>query len=226
MNVQEYLREHDVPFEAKHHRTTFTARDTAQAMHVPGDHVAKAVLMQADGHYVLIEKHQLMPQNRWEVWALPTVAGTTPFLLMKSAADARSPAVSPDGKWLAFAGRDSGRYEVYVIPFHPDPGDANPRGKWQISSGGAFAPVWSKNGKELFYNNSSYTTLIAAAITGQGESFEASAPKPLFDLNPHPVFNNFYVPTPDGQHFYLTVYSQGSTAPFTITVNWTEKLAR
>ena len=65
MNVQEYLREHDVPFEAKHHRATFTARDTAQAMHVSGDHVAKSVLMQADGHYVLAVLPATHHLNMW-----------------------------------------------------------------------------------------------------------------------------------------------------------------
>jgi hypothetical protein len=161
---------------------------------------------------------------RWEVWAIPASGGQKPFLLLKSDADARGPSVSPDGKWLAFNGRDSGRYEVYVVPFRPDPNDPTPKGKWQVSNGGALQPTWSKNGKELFYSNSSYTTLLAVDISAQGDNFSASTPKPLFDLNPHPVFNQFYVPTPDGQHFYMTVYSQGSAEPFTVTVNWTEKL--
>jgi Tol biopolymer transport system component/predicted Ser/Thr protein kinase len=177
-----------------------------------------------DGKYVLLEKHSVTPQVRWELWALPTSGGQKPFLLLKTDADARGPSVSPDGKWLSFDGRDSGRYEAYVVPFRPDPNDATPKGKWQISNGGALQTTWSKNGKELFFSNSSYTTLFAAEIDAKGDNFTASTPKPLFDLNPHPVFNQFYFPTPDGEHFYMTVYSQGSAEPFTVTVNWTEKL--
>jgi len=177
-----------------------------------------------DGKYVVFERHAVTPQVRWEIWVVPTSGGGKPFLLLKMDADARGPGVSPDGKWLSFSGRDSGRYEIYVVPFRPDPNDATPKGKWQISSGGALQSTWRKNGKELFFSNSSYTTLLSAEITAQGDNFSAAAPKALFDLNPHPVFNQFYFPTPDGQHFYMTVYSQGSAQPFTVTVNWPEKL--
>ncbi|MBI2678655.1 MAG: serine/threonine-protein kinase [Candidatus Koribacter versatilis] len=177
-----------------------------------------------DGKYVLLEKHAVTPQVKWELWAVPATGGGKPFLLLKSDTDARDGHVSPDGKWLTFDGRDSGRFEIYVIPFRPDPSDATPKGKWQVSNGGALQPTWSNNGKELFFSNSSYTTLLSADINAQGDTFSASAPKPLFDLNPHPVFNQFYFPAADGQHFYMTVYSQGSAEPFIVTVNWMEKL--
>ena len=179
-----------------------------------------------DGRYVIIEKYALAPQPKWEIWAVPVGSGQPPFLLVKSDSDTRAPAVSPDGKWLAFGGRDSGRYEIYVVPFHPDPADPNPRGKWQISNGGGLLPVWSRNSKELFFNNTSYTTLFAVSVSGAGDNLETAAPKPLFDLDPHPVLNNFYAPSADGQHFYISVYTQGSAAPFTITVNWTELLKK
>jgi len=179
-----------------------------------------------DGRYVLIERDVLTPKRRWEIWAVPVNTSQPPFLLVKNADSARTPAVSPDGKWLAFAGQDTGRFEIYVVPFRPDPSNPTPAGKWQVSSGGGLEPQWSRSGKELFYNNTSYTTIFAAEITVKGDTFGVAAPKALFDLNPHPVFSNFYAPAPDGQHFYTSVYSQGSAAPFTVTLNWTERLKR
>jgi len=53
-------------------------------------------------------------------------------------------AISPDGKWLAYESRESGRSEVYVRQLPSGPG------KWQISSQGGIQPRWSGDGRELF----------------------------------------------------------------------------
>ena len=58
------------------------------------------------------------------------------------------PAVSPDGRWIAYKSDESGRFEVYVRPF-PGPG-----GKWQISNAGGKLPIWSRNSRELFFAES------------------------------------------------------------------------
>jgi Tol biopolymer transport system component len=54
---------------------------------------------------------------------------------------------SPDGKWLAYASDESGLMEVYARPFPAG------SGKYQVSNGGGMAPIWSPNGRELFYRN-------------------------------------------------------------------------
>ena len=64
---------------------------------------------------------------------------------MATPADERSPELSPDGKWLAYASDDSGRIELYVQPY-PGPGP-----RVTMTSGGALDPAWSKNSNELFY---------------------------------------------------------------------------
>ena len=56
---------------------------------------------------------------------------------------------SPDGKWLAYTSNESGRFEVYVRPFHGEPASAE--GKIQISQNGGDFPVWRPGGGELYY---------------------------------------------------------------------------
>src|SRR5207245_8395319 len=56
-------------------------------------------------------------------------------------------AISPDGKWLAYESRESGRSEVYVRQLPSGPG------KWQISSQGGIQPRWSGDGRELFFRS-------------------------------------------------------------------------
>ncbi len=80
------------------------------------------------------------------------------------------PAFSPDGRWLAYEGSESGSYEVYVRPF-PGPG-----GKWQISTGGGVLPKWSRNGKELFYRTTD-SKIMVVNYTASSDSFHADKPQ-------------------------------------------------
>ena len=71
---------------------------------------------------------------------------STPRPLLDSPRGEYSPAVSPDGKWLAFASNESGQFQVYVVPY------ANPlSARWAISTRGGYGPRWSHTGDELFY---------------------------------------------------------------------------
>ena len=55
---------------------------------------------------------------------------------------ANDPAMSPDGRWIAYGSRESGRNQIYVRPF-PNVND----GKWQVSRDGGVDPLWSPNGR-------------------------------------------------------------------------------
>jgi Tol biopolymer transport system component len=57
---------------------------------------------------------------------------------------------SPNGRWVAYRSRESGRTEVYVQGFTLDSSQA--RGKWQVSVAGGELPKWRRDGKELFFH--------------------------------------------------------------------------
>jgi len=94
----------------------------------------------------------------------------TPFLNSQSVQ--AYPEFSPDGRWLAFASSESGRYEVYVRPF-PGPG-----GQWQISQQGGTEPLWARNGKQLFYRHGDQ---IWAVDVQAGPAFSAGKARLLFE---------------------------------------------
>jgi serine/threonine protein kinase/Tol biopolymer transport system component len=111
----------------------------------------------------------------------------TPFVELR-------PAFSPDGHWLAYASNESGTFEVYVRPF-PGPG-----GRWQISTGGGFYPLWSHAGGELLFVTSE-GRVMAADYSVKGDSFIAGRQRPWSEV---PVL---YLPgvasydlAPDGRH--------------------------
>jgi len=69
-----------------------------------------------------------------------------PVLTVGGAGNQRNASVSPDGRWIAYESDETGAYEVHVRPL-PDPG----AGHWQVTTGGGNRPLWSPDGRELFY---------------------------------------------------------------------------
>ena len=85
-----------------------------------------------------------------------------------------APVISPDGRWLAYTSDESGRFEVYVIPFAPD--GASQGGKWQVSNEGGSGPIWSPNGRQIFYPRFDQRIEVAA-YTSRGDSFQVEKPR-------------------------------------------------
>jgi serine/threonine-protein kinase len=142
------------------------------------------------------------PQTNRDIWILPMegdeAAGWKPgkpIAFLSSPFVEVEAAFSPDGSWLAYRSDESGRFEVYVRPF-PGPG-----GKWQVSTGGASHPTWSRNRKELFYRTLELT-LMVTPYTVEGDSFRAERPRQWSPgLAPARGVNRTFDLHPDGQRF-------------------------
>jgi len=105
--------------------------------------------------------------------------------LLDSPAYEGMPALSPDGRWLAYASEEQGRIEVYIRPFP----DVN-RGKWQVSIEGGALPSWARSGAELFYIDLSATFHVAEIRTaptlsvGRRQALYSAGAIPLFAVAP------------------------------------------
>jgi Tol biopolymer transport system component len=84
--------------------------------------------------------------------------------------------VSPDGRWIAYQSDESGRNEVYVRPF-PEVS----KGRWQVSPTGGTRPLWSRDGREFFFLDSSRRMNVVSVQDGSVVSF--GAPRVLFDTS-------------------------------------------
>jgi Tol biopolymer transport system component len=80
--------------------------------------------------------------------------------------DEWGPALSPDGRWVAYSSTRTGNNEIWVRPF-PDVS----RGSRQVSSDIGIEPVWAPSGEELFFRSRPGVT--AASVTG-GDDFRVS----------------------------------------------------
>ena len=129
--------------------------------------------------------------------------------------------ISPDGRYLAFLSGESGENEVRVRPF-PE----TEEGRWDVEGPGE-DPLWSRDGRELFYRTSPITGGRVMAVPVATEpSFELGEPEPLFgDVYWHLVGTNYDVAS--GGRFLMIKPDESSVArEIKIIRNWTEELKR
>jgi eukaryotic-like serine/threonine-protein kinase len=100
---------------------------------------------------------------------------TAPRPLLSSEFDEMAVAISPDGKWIAYQSDETGPTEVFIRSF-PDVNAS----KKQVSSGGGFAPLWSRDGRELFYLSSANNMMVASV--GRSDSLDVGVPEVLFPV--------------------------------------------
>jgi serine/threonine protein kinase len=142
-----------------------------------------------DGRFVLLE--EMTPQTRVDITAVEVATGRvipvvrTPFTELAAR-------FSPDGKWITYYSSESGSDEIYIQRF-PDGS-----GKRRVSPDGGAMPVWSMDGRELFYI--AHDHLVACAVTG-GDDPKVGPPKVLFPLPELTTANAAFAAMPDGEHF-------------------------
>jgi len=155
------------------------------------------------------------PSGR-DLWRVPLDSTRVLRSLLHGPADVNGATLSPDGRWMAYVSRESGRPEVYVRPY-PAMG-----ARYQVSLEGGLEPVWSPQGDEIFYRNAS-AMLSAAVRTSSG--FEVLGRTTLF-ADPACLLGPFepqYDVAPDGGRL-LVVRLLGNTTGLGITLNWFENL--
>ena len=153
--------------------------------------------------------------------------------LLSSDFSETQPALSPDGRWLAYSSNESGRFEVYVQPF-PNVDD----GKWQVSINGGGGPVWGADGRSLYYRESVNRLMIVDVSSGDSVSFgeirEYSESANVFlstvqELAGALGVTRSYDIHPDGDRFLVRVMGDGERdgnafQGFTVTQNWFSEL--
>ena len=136
-------------------------------------------------------------RTTWDIGFLSMAGESSPRFLIQTEMVERHPAVSPDGRWIAYTSELSGEPEVYVERF-PDLGDRR-----LISTDGGTMPLWSPDGRELFYMTPDDAKLMVVSIDSETR-FKAGAPEVLFEGNFFRLGGlRSYDVTPDGQRFVI-----------------------
>jgi Tol biopolymer transport system component len=160
--------------------------------------------------------------NGIDIWALPMFGEAKPFPYVSAPGDQGFAQFSPDGKWSAYASSETGRMEIYVVPF-PWTG-----AKWQISANGGTRPRWRRDGKEIVFEVPGSGKVMAAQVNGHGSNFEPGEVRLLFEgtnLPPNNAGSQWSL-TSDGQRLLAITMGQTGLAPLNVIQNWTSELKR
>ncbi|MGQ0732344.1 MAG: protein kinase domain-containing protein [Acidobacteriota bacterium] len=143
--------------------------------------------------------------------------------LMANEHDTTRPSISPDGRWIAYRSTESLPGQIYVQPF-PNVSE----NRWPVSTAGGMAPLWSRDGRELFYDNGNFL-MVAPVDTKMSFSFKT--PRALFQ-------GAYFYGTgwggrawdiaPDGRFLMLKqgASTTSESARIIVVLNWFEELKR
>jgi serine/threonine-protein kinase len=167
----------------------------------------------------------------WDIQVLDLKTGGNPEqahirTLIQTPFSEQNADVSPDGRWVAYQSNESGSFQIYVRPF-PNVDT----GHWQVSADGGTVPVWSRNGRELFYIDGR-NTMTAVPVHATGATFSQGNATKLFNVRYFTAIGNrSWDVTPDGQRFLMindTVapdrQANATPASMIVVLNWFEEL--
>ena len=150
-----------------------------------------------------------------DVWIMPVAGTIAPFLVTPR--DERAAMFSPDGRWVVYAARETGREEqIYAQPY-PGPG-----GREVVAPGGGIEPVWSPTGREIFYRSVDGTRMMSVDVRTD-PAFSVGAPRVLFagqfSTSDGSYWSNYDV-SRDGQGFLMLEADETSAPRVNVVLDW------
>ncbi len=150
-----------------------------------------------------------------EIWGLPLQGERKPFMVLPRGAMGR---LSPDGHWLAYISAESGTVEVYVVAF------GGGQGKWQVSPSGGTIPQWSRDGKELYYFDNTFS-VMAVPVKAAGGALQFGTPQAIANRVTI-VSVPFYDVSSDGKQILLEQLAQQVSQSVTVVTNFAGALKK
>lgn len=159
---------------------------------------------------------QMTPDTGLDLWSKTGDQNASPWLVTPFREALAE--FSRDGRYVAYVSDESGQYEVYVRPFSGE------TGKWQVSTAGGEEPIWSRDGRELFYRDGQKWMSVEVATSPQ---FKAGPPRLLFEGPYLNIRGTSYDVAADGRFLLLEEnYKQSPTTQLSVVFNWSEEVKR
>ena len=170
-------------------------------------------VLSADGGTLVVHVDGGKTPN--DLWYRRMEKNTSMKPLVTGAFTEIAPRISPDGRWVAFSSDESGAQQVYVTPL-PGPG-----GRYQVSADGGATPLWSPDGRRVFYTTNQH--LLAASVT-LTPAFTVTARDTIFrsGMSSIPLHASYDVAA-DGKHFVI-LKATGPDTQLIIVHDWKYEL--
>jgi serine/threonine-protein kinase len=160
----------------------------------------------------------LVLADAYDLWVVSTDGSGTKQPIVSTPFLEQGPALSQDGRWLAFRSNEAGREEIFVTAF---PGGGRRFRVARMAAGGV--PRWTRQGREICFVADDRRSIKCAEVSGDRD-FSASEPKTM--LTHQELILRFDI-TPNGDRFYVLEEdndARRSGAPVEVVVNWFEEL--
>jgi serine/threonine-protein kinase len=148
-----------------------------------------------------------------------------PKTLLDAEATLSNAEVSPDGRWLVYESLESGRSEIFARPF-----PALESGRWQVSAAGGTRPLWSRDGREIFYLDASDFLTAVAVETREGALSFGRPEVVIGQAYVSPRQGRPYDVSPDGRRFLMikeaTTGRDDAVGQIVLVQNWFDELRR
>jgi Tol biopolymer transport system component len=160
---------------------------------------------------------QLDPDTSQNLYLLDESGKKPPTLYVTGPGRESVPVVSPSGRWATYVSDESGRFELYVLPF---PGGGR---RVQVSETGAVFSWWSRDDQRLTYVSSDLRNLWRVTMTSTGDSIAPGTPRQIASLPPDLIF---IAMMPDESKFLALSPERTGTGSITVVQNWRAALKR
>jgi Tol biopolymer transport system component len=176
-----------------------------------------------DGKYIVF-RLQDPKSGGLDLWLLSLEGKPEARPLIATPAEEGLAAISPDGKWMVYTSNESGRREIYVVPF-PGLGE-----KRQISTSGGSSPFWLNDHQVAFVQPPEYK-LYAVDLEAHGSSLLVAASHPIFGGKALPRAVNTLVSlvsaTRDGKRLPIPIPTNEEASPLVRVVSdWVSELRK
>jgi Tol biopolymer transport system component len=171
-----------------------------------------------DGRFLLYEDAEAGEPNTF--WILPLDGTSKPHRFFPQPFSTYLGQFSPDGRWIVYCALEGGRPQVYVTSF------AN-GGKWQLSTGGGWAPKWRADGRAIYFLAGD-NTVTEMPVEARGDDFRVGISRPLFKVN---TAGGGYWERPidltsDGKRVLVNSIGVQRSQPMSLVLNWTALLQK
>jgi Tol biopolymer transport system component len=182
-----------------------------------------------DGKYLLYSALSRPDGKGGDLWILPmagSAAERKPLPFLRTEFSELNGRFSPDGRWVAYQSNQSGKNEIYVLPFDAsNPGSPAAGGLHQVSKDGGTSVHWSQDSKELVYLAPD-GNLMSVEVKVAGSAFQTGTAQPLFK----PPSGVPWDISADGKRFLIAApAASGATPaslPLHVVMNWPGLLKR
>ena len=172
-----------------------------------------------DGHWLVV-RTGVSVKGTGDIMALRPGVDSALIPLVTTKFAELSPDLSPDGRFLVYSSNETGKQEIYVVPF-PNAAAA----KWPISTAGGTEPRWSHRGNEIFYRDGEGNMISVPVKTSPGFSF--GGPTKLFFAGEYVAYSQRreYDVSADDKRFLMIKFA---TSPIpdklVVVTNWFEEV--